>query len=363
MKVATALADKITERRLALEADKAEEQFFVYILVPYFPNAARSGTDLRVAAARADLLLRSSDFLDGTFPGGPSLVGRVLNELEAPEKTPDRIELIDMWGYLQTRWHDLLSSVDPAGESWAMHCLRLPPYKRARREDDWLSDELVYEDTSVDDRRMYIHSKVTIVDDVWATIGSANINVRSYTSDSEINCNYIGGGTDERGLRVSVRDLRRQLWAEHLGMALGNIPLQAGNDPDVIGFWQKHTVPAASVPESAPGTRPVGSRVYPWLYREIQVGKGDPPTISWSRLGAPVTVEPYGIEEIPMYWWATEGYGKAPWPPEGPNDELEPDDVEDLMPPPIGSDRFGFDLHDGAQYTGYDLFPHPPERE
>jgi phosphatidylserine/phosphatidylglycerophosphate/cardiolipin synthase-like enzyme len=95
-----------------------------------------------------------------------------------------------------------------------------------------LFDELVYEDVEVDDRRSYIHTKVTIVDDVWATIGSANINVRSHTGDSEINCDYIDGRADERGLRISVRDLRRQLWAEHVGFQLSSIPLEAGNHPD-----------------------------------------------------------------------------------------------------------------------------------
>jgi phosphatidylserine/phosphatidylglycerophosphate/cardiolipin synthase-like enzyme len=74
---------------------------------------------------------------------------------------------------------------------------------------------------------IYVHAKVCIIDDVWMTIGSDNFNRRSWTSDSEITCAVLDGTLDEReprdpgglgdGARRLPRDLRLQLWGEHLG--------------------------------------------------------------------------------------------------------------------------------------------------
>ena len=110
--------------------------------------------------------------------------------------------------YLQTRWFDLLSSsVDEDQEFWAMHCLALPSYK-------WCQGRFQpkMQEVPLDQRRIYIHTKTVMVDDVWATIGSANMNVRSYTSDTEINAAFIDGQLDDRGLHVSARDYRATLW-------------------------------------------------------------------------------------------------------------------------------------------------------
>ncbi|MDQ1714604.1 MAG: hypothetical protein QOC60_549 [Frankiaceae bacterium] len=75
---------------------------------------------------------------------------------------------------------------------------------------------------------IYVHAKVCIVDDVWFTIGSDNFNRRSWTNDSEITCAVIDdtidgrvpredGATGDDARRVA-RDLRLQLWSEHLGL-------------------------------------------------------------------------------------------------------------------------------------------------
>jgi len=64
---------------------------------------------------------------------------------------------------------------------------------------------------------IYIHSKVWIVDDIIAKIGSANCNRRSYTHDSEMDLIMVDGALDN-GARAFARKFRKDLWAEHLGM-------------------------------------------------------------------------------------------------------------------------------------------------
>lgn len=62
---------------------------------------------------------------------------------------------------------------------------------------------------------IYVHAKVTIVDDEWMLVGSANLNDRGLTTDSEIG---IHGP-----MREEARNLRWQLWAEHLGMTVEEV--------------------------------------------------------------------------------------------------------------------------------------------
>ena len=58
-------------------------------------------------------------------------------------------------------------------------------------------------------RPIYVHSKATIVDDRWATIGSANLNSRGMSHDAELNLSILDSDF--------ARALRMMLWAEHLG--------------------------------------------------------------------------------------------------------------------------------------------------
>lgn len=58
-------------------------------------------------------------------------------------------------------------------------------------------------------REIYIHSKLMLVDDVFMTLGSANLNQRSMAVDSEINIATVD-------YRVA-RDLRKRVWRMHSG--------------------------------------------------------------------------------------------------------------------------------------------------
>lgn len=83
---------------------------------------------------------------------------------------------------------------------------------------------------------VYVHSKICIIDDRWASVGSDNFNRRSWTSDSEIACAVMDERVD--GLRADdpapsdafPLRLRRLLCAEHLGVEPGEVP----DDPDEL---------------------------------------------------------------------------------------------------------------------------------
>jgi len=63
---------------------------------------------------------------------------------------------------------------------------------------------------------IYIHSKLFSVDDRFLSVGSANINNRSMGLDTEINVAWEAS-TDESRLNQSIRNIRANLLAEHIG--------------------------------------------------------------------------------------------------------------------------------------------------
>lgn len=103
-------------------------------------------------------------------------------------------------------------------------------------------------------RPVYVHAKVAIVDDLWATIGSANLNNRGMHDDAEMNVAVLHSDF--------ARDLRVLLWAEHLGLLdedelfivsryLCHQPQQANKTQQALALWQdmrqKLSEPAAGL--------------------------------------------------------------------------------------------------------------------
>jgi phosphatidylserine/phosphatidylglycerophosphate/cardiolipin synthase-like enzyme len=82
---------------------------------------------------------------------------------------------------------------------------------------------------------IYCHSKTWIVDDVWAKIGSANCNRRSYTYDSEMDIVMVDGALSN-GARAVARSLRKELWGEHLNM-VGRTGLLEDH-LQALSFWK-----------------------------------------------------------------------------------------------------------------------------
>lgn len=94
---------------------------------------------------------------------------------------------------------------------------------------------------------VYVHSKVCIIDDVWAAVGSDNFNRRSWTHDSELTAAIIDEDVDRREpvdpggqgdhARVFARSLRLELIREHLDRAPGDDAdlLDPGSFFDAVG--------------------------------------------------------------------------------------------------------------------------------
>lgn len=91
----------------------------------------------------------------------------------------------------------------------------------------------------------YIHSKVAIIDDEWATVGSANLDVYSLSREdnSEVNAVLFEDAT------VHIAAFRRRLWAEHLGLD----PNSVDNSGDFFALWeQKATEKLAGLKKDVP---------------------------------------------------------------------------------------------------------------
>ena len=147
---------------------------------------------------------------------------------------------------------------------------------------------------------IYVHAKAVVVDDVWAMVGSANLNRRSWTHDSEVACAVVDqcpdprdptdpGGLGDRA-RVFARELRLRLWREHLGRASGDdsdlLDLDRGFDAwreqaAALEAWHRRGRQGARPPGRVRTHRP--GRVRPWaawwawpLYRTIVDPDGRP---------------------------------------------------------------------------------------
>jgi phosphatidylserine/phosphatidylglycerophosphate/cardiolipin synthase-like enzyme len=91
---------------------------------------------------------------------------------------------------------------------------------------------------------IYVHAKVCIIDDVWMTIGSDNLNRRSWTHDSELSCAVLDARRDDRmptdpaglgdGARVLARSTRLSLWSEHLAMSEPDVPVDPHEGFDLL---------------------------------------------------------------------------------------------------------------------------------
>ncbi|WP_217206964.1 phospholipase D family protein [Streptomyces sp. AC550_RSS872] len=119
---------------------------------------------------------------------------------------------------------------------------------------------------------VYVHAKVCVIDDVWASVGSDNINLRSWTHDSELTCAVLDESTDPReprdpgGLgddaRGFARELRLELAREHLDLTAPTPPHASDPLCDPLNAFEAFAASAADLDawhdKGRRGPRPAG---------------------------------------------------------------------------------------------------------
>jgi phosphatidylserine/phosphatidylglycerophosphate/cardiolipin synthase-like enzyme len=145
---------------------------------------------------------------------------------------------------------------------------------------------------------IYVHAKVVIVDDVLAMIGSDNMNRRSWTHDSELSIAVLDEERDPRdprdpagtgdGARRFARDLRLQLWREHMATDRDHgliDPVQGFERwraaADALDAWHRGGCrglrPPGRVRAHRPRPVPPWQRFWAWpLYRSVVDPDGRP---------------------------------------------------------------------------------------
>ena len=119
---------------------------------------------------------------------------------------------------------------------------------------------------------VYVHAKVVVADDVWAMVGSDNLNRRSWSHDSELSIAVLDAEPDAReprdpaglgdGARTFARDLRLRLWREHLERGDGDDADLLDPEQAFAAFRRQAQALAAWQAGGEHGSRPAG-RVRP----------------------------------------------------------------------------------------------------
>lgn len=106
---------------------------------------------------------------------------------------------------------------------------------------------------------IYVHSKLMLIDDRYARIGSANANPRSLSMDSELDLAWYD--------KSSARALRLRLWKEILGNARG---VDSWKVAEYVKQWKK-------IAEANAKARPAKLRGYvrPFKNAEFKIGLAD----------------------------------------------------------------------------------------
>ena len=126
---------------------------------------------------------------------------------------------------------------------------------------------------------VYVHAKVCVMDDLWATIGSDNFNRRSWTHDSELSAVVVDPSAADHS--PYARRLRLTLAAEHLDREVDRGPDPAGGEESLLevmadcvdphGFFTAYDESAARLDAWHDGGR-VGERP-PGRLRRLQPPK------------------------------------------------------------------------------------------
>jgi phosphatidylserine/phosphatidylglycerophosphate/cardiolipin synthase-like enzyme len=192
-----------------------------------FPFAPRGERSIALAYAKALAHARALIYVEDQYLWSPE-VGKVF--AEALTKSPG-LRMIAVVPRHPDRDGAVSGPLNRIGQQEALSIVRAAGGDRVA----------VYDLENEAGRPIYVHAKLCVIDDVWMAVGSDNLNLRSWTHDSEVCCSIIDSARDERapldpggqgdGARVLPRELRLRLWREHLGPEVPEeelLDLQAG---------------------------------------------------------------------------------------------------------------------------------------
>ena len=151
----------------------------------------------------------------------------------------------------------------------------------------------VYSIENEDGTPIYVHAKICVIDDTWASVGSDNANRRSWTHDSELGCTVVDDGADAS--HSWPRSLRHELSLEHLGAGADVTELD-----DPVRAFDAFRRAAAALDDWHRGGRR-GPRPPGQLRRYTQPALS-PWTRAWATPLYPVLFDPDG--RSPLKRWA-----------------------------------------------------------
>lgn len=194
------IVDALAER--IIDHINAKTPFHVYLVVPVHPEG-----DLNIGATWKQHWLA----LVTIKHGKSSLINRIKRALEEKKRNPEE-------------WVKYLTVMNMRNHGATVQYARDPV-----TFDEDFSHEI---GRFVITEQIYIHSKLLIVDDAVAIVGSANINDRSLTGNGDteiaavvvdtegVELRDLGSPTMMVQTRKFARELRRQLWEKHFGFLM-----------------------------------------------------------------------------------------------------------------------------------------------
>lgn len=181
---------------------KAKTPFHVYLVVPTHPE----GNPADAAIWKQHWLALAT-----IKHGSDSLINRIKRALQEKKRNPEE-------------WVQYLSLLNMRNHGATVQYARDP-----KTFDEDFSREI---GRFVVTEQIYIHSKLLIVDDAVAIVGSANTNDRSLTGNGDteiaavvvdtegVELRDLGSPTMTVQTRKFARELRRQLWEKHFGFKI-----------------------------------------------------------------------------------------------------------------------------------------------
>ncbi|WDM65891.1 hypothetical protein K5L94_07525 [Stenotrophomonas sp. DFS-20110405] len=241
----------------------AGQGFHVYITLPVHPEGSLfDGAVLKQQYWVQQTLLRGDD----------SLIRRICRSLIARDKDirEASVEEADLQAEVKAgRWKEYLSVMNLRSYGVLADINHKNHYTPHTIGADQATPLYVVTE------QCYVHSKLLIVDDAVAIIGSANCNDRSLlgTGDTEIAAVIVDGAAKSMDLgngvqvitRKFARDLRMKLWRKFLGQALETKPEKGGqfvfsNATEDYYPWFSEKVPTLEVDKPASARTWMGIR-------------------------------------------------------------------------------------------------------